>query len=235
MRLVDQSYEILTPIKSKYDRFRIYEDIVDAGRTCYKSKAPNDEPEPGIDYEGFGEWLEERLNKDEVFLSKRIAEGHEAMLEQVDIRVKIVTNRAIANELVRHRLASYMQESTRYCNYSQEKFGSEITFVYSPYFQIGTSGFDAFVKSCEDAEKTYFDLLNIGYSPEQARDVLPLSVKTELIMKANLREWRHILKLRAAETTGRVHPMMKQLMKPLLMDFKTALPVIFDDIGKEGV
>lgn len=163
-----------------------------------------------------------------------VARKHEAMLEHASVSVMFTVDRGVANEITRHRVASFAQSSTRYCNFSQDKFGNEITVIRPLFFQEGTVAYDEWKESCERAESAYFSLLSLGMKPEQARDVLPLSTMTKLMMTANLREWRHFFKLRACGTTGKPHPQMLQVAVPLLGDFKRRIAVAFDDlIGME--
>ena len=225
MKLVGQSFLIVRPNKGLQARYAVYAQICEAAKVSYHA---SDIPEQ--DGEGHIITPMETYGR---FIRDRIQEGHFSVLEHASMTIRFITNRAIANELTRHRPMVWTQESTRYCNYSKKRFGGEIQFIYSPYFEVGTAGFDSFVQACEKAEKEYFALLNIGYTPEQARDVLPLATKTVLVGTANMSEWRHIFQLRADETTGKVHPMMKQLMTPCLAKVKTLLPDIFFDIGKE--
>ena len=225
MKIIGQSFEILTPKTGLTSRYATYAAIVESAKVSYHGEEMSQKEhcgELGKVLDGFGR-----------FIRNRIKDGHESVLEHAYMRIKFVTNRAIANELTRHRVMAWTQESTRYCNYGKDRFGSEISFIYSPYFQVGTAGFDSFTQACEKAEKEYFALLNIGYSPEQARDVLPLSTKTTLVGTANLREWRHLFDLRAVEATGPVHPMMKQLMAPCLKEASKLLPDIFFDLAGE--
>ena len=164
-----------------------------------------------------------------------VARKHEAMLEHASVSVMFTVDRAIANEIVRHRIASFAQSSTRYCNYSQDKFGNEITVIRPLFFQEGTVAYDEWKESCERAELAYFSLLSLGMKPEQARDVLPLSTMTKLMMTANLREWRHFFLLRACGITGKPHPQMLQVAVPLLGVFQKVVPVVFDDlVGMEN-
>ncbi|MCQ2741589.1 MAG: FAD-dependent thymidylate synthase, partial [Alphaproteobacteria bacterium] len=136
-------------------------------------------------------------------------------------------DRGVSHEIVRHRMASYCQESTRYCNYSKDKFGNEIT-VIEPLFFVPTSDkYNHWRLACEEAEKFYFRLISEGATPQEARNVLPNSLKTEVVMTANLREWRHFLKLR---TSSAAHPQIREVTYNLLAQFKTAIPVVFDDI-----
>lgn len=147
-------------------------------------------------------------------------------------------------ELVRHRLASFAQESTRYCNYSKDKFGNELTFIIPSWAEINQLGdiiaddnecFYHFKRSLEFAEAEYFALLNNNWTPQQARMVLPMSIKTEVNMKANLREWRHFFKLRCSTAA---HPDIRVLALDLLEQMHNQIPIIFDDIyekyGKGG-
>lgn len=179
---------------------------------------------------------EDRITDDSYLNSARdlVSMGHEAMLEHASVSVMFTVDRGIANEIVRHRVASFAQSSTRYCNFSQDKFGNEITVIRPLFLQEGTVAYDTWAESCEAAESAYFSLLSLGMKPEQARDVLPLSTMTRLMMTANLREWRHFFKLRACGTTGKPHPQMLQVAVPLLGDFKRRVAVVFDDlIGME--
>ena len=128
---------------------------------------------------------------------------------------------------MRHRLASYSQESTRYCNYSKEAFGKEITVIRPPFWTECDERYKTWEQACRDAETAYFAMLAYGASPQEARSVLPNSLKTEIVMTANLREWRHVFTLRCSAAA---HPQMQQLMKPVLAEFQSHLPELFDDI-----
>lgn len=156
-----------------------------------------------------------------------IKHGHEAMLEHEFITVRFICDRGVSHEIVRHRVASYAQESTRYCNYSKDKFGNEITVIRPCYFYEDTENYRIWKASCEAAEKAYFALLDSDASPQEARSVLPTSLKTEIVMTANLREWRHFFRLRTSEAA---HPQMRELTIPLLRELKSRIPIIFDDI-----
>lgn len=186
--------------------------IEQCGRVCYKSEGKIEE------------------GSAERFVKNLIEKGHEAMLEHASITVKFVVNRGISHELVRHRIASFSQESTRYCNYAKDDFNSEITFIIPEYLDYNSKSWNTWkntMKACEDA---YFELLNIGHTPQEARAVLPNSVKTEVVMTANIREWRHFFNLRAANKTGAAHPQMLEVTRPLLDELKELIPVVFDDI-----
>ena len=209
MKIVQPSYEIQTYI-SPYGILEL-ERIERAARVCYKSEDR---------YLDQGESAKKLIKN----LSKN---GHEAMLEHSSLTVKFICDRGISHELVRHRMASFAQESTRYCNYSQDKFNSQITVIEPFYLEIGSEAYRLWEQEMVHAEETYFDLLNQGLTPQEARCVLPNSPKTEVVVTANYREWRHMLKLR---TDKAAHPQMRELMVPLLKDLYEQIPVIFDDI-----
>lgn len=179
------------------------------GRVCYKSE--------GKIQEGSAE----------KFVANIIKRGHEAVLEHVSVTVRFVVDRGVSHELVRHRLASYCQESTRYCNYAKDDFGTEITVIKPLFLEEGTDGYYHWKNSCEEAEKAYFKMLEWGCTAQEARTVLPNSLKTEVVMTANLREWRTFFKLR---TSPAAHPQMREVTIPLLEGFKKLIPVVFDDI-----
>lgn len=190
----------------------ILKKIEKCGRVCYKSE--------GRITDGSAE----------KFVANIIKRGHEAVLEHASITVKFVVDRGVSHEIVRHRLASYCQESTRYCNYSKDDFGTEITFI-KPFFLEKTGAWCHWESACEEAETAYFNMLNWGCTPQEARSVLPNSLKTELVMTANLREWRTFFKLRTSEAA---HPQMREVTIPLLEKFKQMIPVVFDDIKVGG-
>lgn len=185
----------------------------------------------------------------ENFIRKLIKNSHESVLEHCIITVIITCDRGVSHELVRHRIASYSQESTRYCNYSNNRLGNQITFikpVFFPELKCGVyEDFEPFLKYSEkdisiwgclmlDAERAYFSLLNNGRSPEEARSVLPNSLKTEIVVTQNIRQWRHFFKLRALGTTGKPHPQMLEITVPMLKDFKKYLPVFFEDLEEKN-
>lgn len=207
-----QAIKAYTQIYNDFDGQKILEKIEKVARTCYKSE--------GKIQEGSAAKM----------VASLIKSGHEAMLEHASVTVKFVVDRGISHELVRHRLASFAQESTRYCNYSKDDFGSEITFIIPEYLEYKSEGWNIWKESMKQAEAAYFKMLDFGLSPQQARAVLPNSLKTEVVMTANLREWRHFFKLRALGTTGKPHPQMLEVTVPLLEDFKQMIPVVFDDL-----
>lgn len=148
------------------------------------------------------------------------------------LSVKFTVDRGVTHELVRMRDCSFAQESTRYCNYSKGKFGEEITVIKPLFFEqwdkdldnkCETMNYGLWARSCEQAEKAYFNLLKEGATPQEARDVLPTSVKADIIMTTNIREWVHILELRALGTTGKPHPQMEEVMIPLAKELASGL------------
>ena len=142
------------------------------------------------------------------------------------VAVLFVVNRAVTHEIVRHRPVSYLQESQRYCRYSQDKFGNEVTFIKPMFFKENTEEYSLWEKAMQETEKIYLKLLETS-SPQAARTVLPNSCKTELITFANLLEWLHIFKLR---TSKGAEPSMREVMIPLLHNFQEKYPTIFDGI-----
>ena len=211
MKIIEPKYEILTDISE--GGIKELQQIERVARVCYKS-------EDKITPDG------ESAKKLVGFLVKQ---GHEAMLEHSQLSVLFTCDRGVANELVRHRIASFAQESTRYCNYSKEKFDYNIT-VIKPFYinkEQDKLAYNRWVASCESAERTYLWMLGNGYRPEQAHCVLPLCLKTEIVVTANYREWRNIFKLR---TPVAAHPQMRELMCPLLKELQSKIPVVFDDI-----
>lgn len=165
------------------------------------------------------------------FVKRLIKRGHLSVLEHVSVSAKVVCDRGVSHEIVRHRIASYTQESTRYCNYSQDRFGSVITFIMPSFFK-GMQGTPKMRKlwmtAMETAEHTYLALLDAGAKPEDARSVLPNSLKTEIYITMNLREWRHFFALRTAPAA---HPDMRILAQLLLKEFRKHIRIVFDDIN----
>jgi thymidylate synthase (FAD) len=166
------------------------------------------------------------------FVRMLLRNGHESVLEHEKITVKFVCDRGVSHELVRHRLASFSQESTRYCNYSSNKFGGDVTFIIPPFFKDDETEERSeneiiWKNAMYHAERSYIQLIKCGWTPQQARSVLPNSLKTEIVVTANIREWRLILKQR---TDFKTHPQMRELMCPLLDELTRRLPELFDDI-----
>lgn len=205
MKIIPASVEIITPV----DGSAVLGHIELCGRVCYKSEGKI------------------TGGSAQAFAAKIIERGHEAVLEHFDITVRFICDRGVSHEIVRHRLASYCQESTRYCNYSKEGFGGEITVIQPRCLATCSAAYQAWKDSCEAAEDAYFNMLNLGCTPQEARAVLPNSLKTEVVMTANLREWRHFLKLR---TSSAAHPQMQEVAVLLLEQLRELVPVLFDDI-----
>lgn len=184
-------------------------EIEKIARTCYKSENNITE------------------NSSTNFVKTLLKHGHEAMIEHLTITVKIICDRGISHELVRHRIASYAQESTRYCNYNNEKFGYELTFIKPLFWGETDPKFHGWKWVMETLERKYFQFLAAGAKPEEVRSILPNSLKTEIIVSMNLREWRHFFKLRCVK---QAHPQMREISIPMLFKFKELISIIFDDI-----
>lgn len=211
MNIVDANVQVFENLEDPEVTSGMLRKLEMIGRTCYKSQIGEDTAGP--------------------FVRRLIQNHHEAMLEHVSLTVLFTVDRGVSHEIVRHRMASYAQESTRFCNYSQDKFGHEITVIHPCYLSVGTPEWVAWYDSCTKAEEAYFKMLDAGRTPQEARAVLPNSLKTEIWMTANLREFRHFLKLRAAGTTGKPHPQMVQVAGKLLRILRNYLPEVFDDIS----
>jgi len=213
MRIIKPSFTIENREAVNIDMLKRIEK---AGRTCYKS--------------------EDKITEDSAvkFVSMVLDRQHESVIEHEKISVRFICDRGVTHEIVRHRLASYSQESTRYCNYSKDKFGKEIT-VIDPSDAFGwheeSDFYTRWWHACAEAENNYFALLDLGATPQQARSVLPNSLKTEILMTANLRELRHILKLRAVNSAA--HPQIREIFTPLMYELNTLIPVIFKDLVYE--
>ena len=191
--------------------------IEEAGRTCYKS--------------------EDKITDDSAdqFIRRLIKSGHESVLEHENLSVRFIVDRGVSHELVRHRLCAFSQESTRYVDY--DKHG--LTFIKPPWVYVQSGIYDEHIMSFNnewlmamaESAKSYHRLIAFyNWSPQQARAVLPNSLKTELVMTANLREWRHVLRLRASKAA---HPQMQEVMRPLLTYMNNHLPAVFEDIVEE--
>ena len=213
MKVIKPSFEILTPI----DREAVLKHLETVARTCYKSEDKITEKSAPKMVKGL------------------IKSHHTAMIEHFSVSVKMIVDRGVSHEIVRHRIASYAQESTRYCNYSQGKFGNEITVIKPLFFDEGTPEYIIWEESCMQAEKAYNELIEMGRSPQEARSVLPNSLKTEIVVTMNLREWIHFFNLRALGTTGAPHPQMKEIAMMVLEEFSNQLPEIFGDMYFDAV
>ena len=204
VQIVKPSFEILTPIDADF----VLRHIERCGRTCYQSFDKIDETS--------------HLR----FLKHIIARHHESVIEHFSVSVKLIMDRAIANELVRHRLASFSQESTRYCCYAKDKFGNEISVIKPVMLDEGTEAYQIWYNAMCNIEKSYLSMLAVGQTAENARSVLPCCLKTEIVISANLREWKPIFSMRCSEAA---HPDIRFLMRDLKAEFQKNIPVIFDD------
>lgn len=212
MRIIPASFSI----EGYIDGIGICKAIEKAGRTCYKSE---------------GKVTGDSYIK---FIKKIIKSGHHSVLEHEKITVRVICDRGISHELVRHRLSSYSQESSRYCSYNKNKFGNEIA-VIEPCFwpekniegTVDWYKYQIWLKSMKEAELYYMNLIELGAKAQEARDVLPNSLKTEIVISANLRQWRTFFFLRVSEAA---HPQMREITIPMLEKFKELIPIIFDDI-----
>jgi thymidylate synthase (FAD) len=220
MKIVEQSYSILSPSavhSGDYvaDAFIREAKLIElAGRTAYKSE----DKITAYSYDKF--------------ISNIIKRGHEAVVEFGSMTVRFVTDRGVSHELVRHRMCSFVQESTRYCNYDHDKFGRELTVVKpSAWDSWSDSQQDWWKGSLEYAELNYLEMVQDDMPPQEARAVLPNSLKTEIAIRANFREWRHIFALRAISKAA--HPDMRALMTPLYEECRSLLPCVFD-MGEPG-
>lgn len=215
MKLIKQSHEVMSIMAGEHtvlldghhlsDDYKVALWLERIARTCYRS--------------------EQKDAKTGRLVKSLIKSGHDAMLEFVDMTVKFVTNRGVTHEFVRHRMASYAQESTRYV-----KYDGDMEFIEPVWYGENPAADSMFYGSCEDNEWRYQECLRAGWEAEQAREVLPNAIATTIVVKANLREWRHIFRLRALGTTGRPHPQMKALMMPLLEECQRRVPCVFEDL-----
>lgn len=205
MNIIKPSFEILDNL----DGINILKKIELCGRVCYKS-------EENI--------TDESAKK---FIGNILKSGHESVLEHEKISVRVICDRGVSHEIVRHRIASYSQESTRYCNYSKDKFNGELTFIKPCFWNEDDIKYQKWLETMQNVEKIYLELMSYGAMAQEARSILPNSLKTEIIVTMNLREWRHFFKLRTSE---RAHPQMREIAIMMLKKFKDIIPVIFDDI-----
>ena len=205
MKIILPGYEIIGMSEPK----EILKRIELCGRVCYKS--------------------ENNISEDsaERFIRNIIKSGHESVIEHEKITVKIICDRGVSHEIVRHRIASYSQESTRYCNYSKDKFGNELTFIKPFFWKENSELYNIWIEQMQNIEKNYIKLVSLGATPEQARSILPNSLKTEIVVTMNLREWRHFFRMRASK---RAHPQMREVAMPLLIKMRELLPAVFEDI-----
>lgn len=229
MKIIEQSVEFLDNLPYMY----MIKNVVSASNQCWKT---------GMMFEG-------NMEEGERIIRSRIKVGHESLIEHAYMTMKFTTNRAISHEIVRHRLASYTQASTRYQNYTKEEWGG-LTFIKPLWITEAICGdWDAIkvggiCDSTEYSEATkiwlhgrkqeeweYDTLLkNYGKTPDEVRGCLPNDLATTLVMTTNMREWRHFFKLRAFSTTGRAHPQIVQLATMAFDIAHNEYPCFFDDL-----
>lgn len=225
MKLIKPSFQILNPLTT-LEGLKILKNIEAAGRTCYKS-------ENKITNTSSKEFIQKLLNHNP---------PHESVIEHEKISVRIICDRGISHELVRHRIASFSQESTRYCNYSTNKHNNQLTFIIPEWLNLEEREYHnsdiavnifnnietwRWVVGMHQAESNYLSLIKSSWSPQQARSVLPNSLKTEIVITANLREWRLIFKQRTAKAA---HPQMREIMIPLYKELNNKIPIIFETL-----
>jgi thymidylate synthase (FAD) len=208
MKIIQPTFIIESPI----NKDEILKQIEKAGRTAYKS-------EDKITTDSSSEFVQMIMNR-----------GHLAVIEHSFITVRIICDRGVSHEIVRHRLASYTQESTRYCNYTKGKFGNEITVIKPCFWDENDEKYKIWLDTIKQIEESYNKLISLGATPQEARSILPNSLKTEIVMTMNLREWLHFFKLRTAKTA---HPQMREIAIPLLREFQEKIPDIFSTISIE--
>ena len=201
LKIIDPSVKLATDFVGK----DVMQFLERCGRVCYKSenKITN--------------------GSSEKFIRNIIKRGHESVLEHFSATFIIICDRGISHEIVRHRIASYSQESTRYCDYAK----GELTFVKPCFWNEQSLSYCAWKNTMQQIEDKYLILRDNKSKPEEARSILPNSLKTELVMTANLREWRHFFKLRTSENA---HPQMRQIARMMLHVLEEKLPVVFEDI-----
>lgn len=204
MKIVKPVVEI-----EKVDYNKIMKNLERACRTCYRS-------ENNITEESYKTLLKNCINR-----------GHESILEHEKITIRMICDVGVYKDLTRHRIASFSIESTRYCNYGKDKFENEIKFIEPVNIDENTEIYEEWKTACSEIEKHYLKMVSLGATPDQMRMILPHSTAAQVTMTANIREWKHILALRA---NAHAHPAVEQVMIPLLIHFKEKMPEIFDNI-----
>lgn len=213
MIVVRPSIEILTD--TSYET--MLRKIERIGRVCYKSEDKIAE------------------GSAEGFIRAIIKRGHESVIEHESISVRVTCDRGVTHEIVRHRIASYSQESTRYCNYTTDKFSNQIScidiatgFSYDMNDPADRKKWEIWSSAMDAAEKHYFEMIDAGAKPEEARSVLPNSLKTEIVMTMDLREWRHFIRLRGSRAA---HPQIAEITAQIRDEFVKRYPVFFEDLA----
>lgn len=210
MRIIKPSVEIMQEI----DGDKILKHLELCARNCYKSEGN----------------ITEDTSSAIKMINKLIELDHTAMLEHYNITVKLICDIGVYKDLTRHRHASYAIESTRYCNYSKDKFGNEISFIKPCNIEELSDLWNEWAGQMKEVEITYRKMAELGAKPDQLRMILPHSTAASVVMSANIREWRHIFKLRCSKAA---HPSVREVMLMLLNEFHSKIPVLFDDIFEE--
>lgn len=205
MKIIEPSVMLEDSIDGK----EIFKKIERIGRVCYKSE---------------GNIKEGSAKK---FVSNLINRHHESVLEHESISVRVICDRGVSHEIVRHRIASYSQESSRYCNYSNDKFGNELTFIKPCFWNENDEAYKTWENMMKNIEETYMKMIASGVTPQEARSILPNSIKTEIVMTMNLREWRHFFRMRCSKAA---HPQMQEVANMILDIFKSNIPIIFEEL-----
>lgn len=213
MRIIKPYAEPAIPGQSLPPTEYLYSLVEAAGRTCY---------------------LSERIEGDttEAFIKRLMKREHWSVLEHATVSLRLICDRGVSHELVRHRLASYSQESTRYCNYSKGKFGNEITVIDPCFWKENSPEYQMWKKACEFSETIYMDLLSEGATPQQARSVLPNSLKTEIVVTMNIRNWRHFFEMRYLGVAGTPHPQMVEVAEKAFDLLYSNYPAFFEDLKR---
>lgn len=206
MHIISPSFQFFEPVQGE----AVLKRIERAGRVCYKSE---------------GNITQDSAGK---FIGNLIKRGHESVLEHEKMTVSVICDRGVTHELVRHRIASYSQESTRYCNYSNEKFGRELTFIKPCFWPEEDVRYGIWKEQMQQIENAYLQMIDSGATPQEARSILPNSLKTEIVVTMNMREWRHFFRLR---TSPAAHPQMREIACLILAGFRDEIPILFDDIN----
>lgn len=210
VKIIEPSVEIVSEI----DGDKILKQIEKCARNCYKSEGN----------------ISEDTSSAIKMISKLIELNHTAMIEFADIVVNLHCDVGVYKDLTRHRHCSFAIESTRYCNYSKGKFGNELTFIKPCNMDESKGIYHTWLRIMKDIENAYMQMAELGALPDQLRMILPHSTAASVMMKANIREWRHIFQLRCAK---QAHPSVRQIMLMTLKEIHSKIPVLFDDLYEQ--
>ena len=210
VRIVKPNIEIISEIDGK----KILKHIELCARNCYKSEGN----------------ITEDISSAERMINKLIEMGHTAMIEHYSITFKMLCDIGVYKDLTRHRMCSWAIESTRYCNYSKDKFGNEITFIKPVNIKDNTDEYAIWYNTMSEIEQSYNEMAKLGCTPDQLRMLLPHSTAASVICTCNIRELRHIFGLRCAKAA---HPSVRQIMLMTLNEFHKRIPLLFDDLYEQ--